>query len=135
MTRTLPLMKPLPLVCAVLFAVAHTQSQLYYSNQNQYFLKGVASGTDTTLSHDWLVNTADPVPVFSKFVELCVRYVGEWPFQVVFFAAIVGYFLAAWRLVEKLPFAPKSPVGWTVFAFAFTLVHSGLLAFGRCWYT
>ena len=66
-------MKPLPLVCAVLFAVAHTQSPLYYSNQNQYFLKGVANGTDTPLSHDWLVTTADPVPAFSAFVAFCVR--------------------------------------------------------------
>lgn len=118
-------MKPLPLVYAALFAVAHTQSHLYYSNQNQYFLKGVAAGTDTPLSHDWLVNTADPVPLFSGFVSLCVRFVGEWPFQVVYFLALVGYFLAAWRLVEKL--RPLSSLGGVVFAFAFTAVHSGLL--------
>lgn len=118
-------MKPLPLVYAALFAVAHTQSHLYYSNQNQYFLKGVAAGTDTPLSHDWLVGTADPVPLFSGFVSLCVRFVGEWPFQVVFFLALVGYFLAAWRLVEKL--RPLSQFGGVVFAFAFTVVHSGLL--------
>jgi hypothetical protein len=120
-------MKPLPLLYAVLFAVAHTQSPLYYSNQNQYFLKGVAAGSDSQLSHDWLVGTADPVPVFSAFVAGCVRTVGEWPFQVVFFLALVGYFLAMWRLVEKLPFAPRSPGGWTAFAFAFTAVHAGLL--------
>lgn len=118
-------MKPLPLVYAVLFAVAHTQSPLYYSNQNQYFLKGVAAGSDTPLAHDWLVNTADPVPVFSKCVELCVRYVGEWPFQAAFFVALIGYFLAAWRLVEKP--MPLSPVGGVVFAFAFTAIHAGLL--------
>ena len=119
-------MKPLlPLVYAALFAVAHTQSHLYYSNQNQYFLKGVAAGTDTPLSQDWLVNTADPVPLFSGFVSLCVRFVGEWPFQVAFFLALVGYFLAAWRLVEKL--RPLSPLGGVVFAFAFTAIHSGLL--------
>jgi hypothetical protein len=120
-------MKPLPLVSAALFAVAHTQSQLYYSNQNQYFLKGVADGTDSPLSQDWLVNTADPVPLFSSLVSLCVRFVGEWPFQVVFFVALVGYFLAAWRLVEKLPFAPRSSVRWVAWAFAFTAVHAGLL--------
>jgi hypothetical protein len=120
-------MKPLPLVSAALFAVAHTQSPLYYSNQNQYFLKGVADGTDSPLSADWLVNTADPVPLFSSLVSLCVRYVGEWPFQAMFFAALMGYFLAAWRLVEKLPFAPTSPVGWVAWAFAFTAVHAGLL--------
>ncbi len=118
-------MKPLPILYAVLFAVAHTQSQLYYSNQNQYFLKGVAAGTDTPLSHDWLVTTADPVPAFSGCVELCVRTVGEWPFQVVFFAALVGYFLAAWRLVTTL--RPVSTISGVGFAFVFTAVHSGLL--------
>lgn len=118
-------MKPLPLLYAVLFAVAHTQSPLYYSNQNQYFLKGVAAGTDSPLSHDWLVTTADPTPVFSAFVAGCVRYVGEWPFQVVFFLALVGYFLAAWRVVTTL--RPLSKVGGVAFAFAFTAIHSGLL--------
>jgi hypothetical protein len=118
-------MKPLPLLYAVLFAVAHTQSPLYYSNQNQYFLKGVAAGTDSPLSHDWLVGTADPVPVFSAFVAGCVRFLGEWPFQVVFFLALVGYFLAAWRVVTTL--RPLSNVGDVAFAFAFTAIHSGLL--------
>ena len=115
------------LIGSALFAAAYCQAPLYYSNQNQYFLKGVAAGSDTPLAHDWLVNTADPVPVFSKFVELCVRYVGEWPFQAVFFVALVGYFLAAWRLVEKLRPSPLSPVGGVVFAFAFTAIHAGLL--------
>lgn len=119
-------MKPLPLVYAVLFAVAHTQSPLYYSNQNQYFLKGVAAGSDTPLAHDWLVNTADPVPVFSKCVELCVRYIGEWPFQAVFFVTLVGYFLAAWRLVEKVR-SLSHVGGGTAFAFTFTAIHAGLL--------
>jgi hypothetical protein len=55
---------------------------------------------------------------------VCVRHVGEWPFQVVFFVAQVIYFLAAWRLVQHL--RPLPPVGGGVFALAFTVLHSGL---------
>ena len=88
-----------PLAAGVLFAVAHTQSPLYYSNQNQYFLHGLAAAGYGHLSDDWLANTADPTPVFSAFVTASYRSLGEWPFQAVFFLALVGYFLALWKLV------------------------------------
>lgn len=118
----------LPFLLAVLFAVAHTQSPVPYSNQNQYLLHGLAAGTDSPLKDDWLVNTADPVPAFTAFVAFSYRHLGgEWPIQAVFFLALVGYFLAAWWLVRALPFAPRSPAGWVLWAFAFTSVHCGLL--------
>ena len=62
--RLLPLLEALALALA--FALAHTQSPLFYSNQNQYLLHGLASPAATaTSSHDWLANTRDPTPVFS----------------------------------------------------------------------
>src|SRR5690242_17866429 len=45
------------LAWVVLFAVAHTQCPLYYSNQNQYFLHGLAAGGLGYLNEDWLANT------------------------------------------------------------------------------
>ena len=89
----------LPLLFAALFALAHTQSPLYYSNQNQYFLSGLADGGVGSLSSDWLANTADPVPVFTAFVAFSVKHLGTWPFHAVFFVALMGYFLALWWLI------------------------------------
>ena len=51
------------------FTIAYAQSPLYTSNQNQYFLQGMANAGFGHLSEDWLANTLDPTPVFSKFIE------------------------------------------------------------------
>lgn len=53
-----------------LFSLAYTQSPLYTSNQNQYFLHGLTRAGYGTLSGDWLANTLDPTPVFSALVEI-----------------------------------------------------------------
>ena len=114
-------MKLLPVGFAVLFAVAHTQSPLYYSNQNQYILHGAATAGVGDLSPDWLANTADPTPAFSAFVAFSLTHLGEWPFHVVFFLALMAYFLSAWRLVKP------SAVAGPVFAALFTILHAGIL--------
>jgi hypothetical protein len=119
-------MTRLPLLFAVLFALAHTQSPLYYSNQNQYFLSGLADGGVGQLSDDWLANTADPVPVFTAFVAFCVRHVGTWPFHAAFFVALMGYFLGLWWLVRKLPFAPTGDGRWVVAA-VLIVSHAGVV--------
>ena len=51
-----------PRVCLVLlmaagFALAHTQSPLFFSNQNQYLLHGLADAGYGHLSHDWLASS------------------------------------------------------------------------------
>ena len=88
---------------AVAFAAAHTQSPLYYSNQNQYLLHGLADGGLGHLSHDWLARTTDPTPVFSALVSAGYRHLGEWSFQAAYFLLLVLYFLSARWLVAALP--------------------------------
>lgn len=120
-------MKPTALFAGVLFAIAHTQSPLYYSNQNQYFLHGLADAGYGYLDQDWLANTDEPTPLFSAFVSLSFRTLGPWVFQVVFFLALVGYFLALWGLVRALPFGPRSAwAGWGWSA-AIIISHAGLV--------
>ena len=114
-------MKLPPVGFAVLFAVAHTQSPLYYSNQNQYVLHGAAQAGVGDLSSDWLANTTDPTPVFSAFVAFSLTYLGEWPFHVVIFLALMAYFLSAWWLVKP------SAVAGPVFAALFALLHAGIV--------
>src|SRR5438105_6363622 len=88
---------------AAAFALAHTQAPLYYSNQNQYFLHGLAQGGSGFLDRDWLANTADPTPVFSAAVAWTYGHVGEWPFQAVYFVMLMGYFVSVALLIEALP--------------------------------
>jgi hypothetical protein len=114
----------------MLFAIAYTQSPLYYSNQNQYFLHGLADGGYGHLANDWLANTADPTPIFSAFVSASYRSLGEWPFQAVFFGALVAYFLILWHLVAAIRAGmvgndnPTSAF-FFLWATAITLSHAG----------
>src|SRR5207245_8743302 len=124
---TEPWLRPgLLFLLAAAFAVAHTQAPLYYSNQNQYFLHGLAEGGWGYLDRDWLANTADPTPVFSTMVAWTYRHVGEWPFQAVYFVMLMLYFVSLTRIVEALP-SPGSDRGVTATILALALlifIHS-----------
>lgn len=89
-------------ICAIAFAIAHTQSPLFYSNQNQYLLHGLANGGNSSLSHDWLANTKDPTPLFSFGLAWSYRLAGLWPIQTSFFLILIAYFLLCWALAKKI---------------------------------
>ncbi len=122
-----------PLVGAVLFAVAYTQPPLYYSNQNQYFLHGLARAGYGDLGRDWLAHTADPTPAFTAFVEAAYRHLGEWPFHAAFFALLVVYFLSLWGVVAALPFRPATTAGRAALAAGLIVVHAGIVRAGSVW--
>src|SRR5579884_2760790 len=65
---------------AAVFAAAYCQAPLYYSNQNQYFLHGLAAAGDGELRHDWLAQTRDPTPLFSGLVAFTARWLHPWVF-------------------------------------------------------
>src|SRR5438132_1452700 len=96
------------ILLAVAFALAHTQSPLYFSNQNQYFLHGLADGGLGQLSRDWLAQTRDPTPVFSALIATGYRHLGEWSFQAAYFLLLMGYFLSVRWLVSALPGLPET---------------------------
>jgi hypothetical protein len=74
-TTRAPLWLPAALSLAgiALFAAAYCQAPLYYSNQNQYFLHGLARAGEGDLADDWLAQTKDPTPAFSTLVEFTAR--------------------------------------------------------------
>ncbi|HLW68902.1 MAG TPA: DUF6798 domain-containing protein [Gemmataceae bacterium] len=79
------------LFATIIFALAHTQSPLYYSNQHQYFLHGLAKAGLGNLQEDWLANTRDPTPVFSAVVEFTHRHLRDEAFYV-YYAIIFGIY-------------------------------------------
>ncbi len=107
----------------LLFAFAHTQSPLYYSNQHQYFLHGLAWAGHGHLSADWLANTADPTPLFSLLVAGVYRFLGEWMFQVSYTLILMGYAAIGWLVYRVV--ANQSPLspGGMVFLSLLTFSH------------
>src|SRR5262245_26602648 len=79
---------------SAVFAAAYCQAPLYYSNQNQYFLHGLAQVEGPPLSKDWLAGTADPTPVFTALVALTARYLHPWAFHV-YHALLLGAYGSA----------------------------------------
>jgi hypothetical protein len=113
---------------AFAFAVAHTQSPLYYSNQNQYLLHGAALADHGHLAHDWLANTRDPTPLFSALVAAAFS-VHPWLLQVAYFLLLMGYFLAARWLVAAMPGFPDSRAARISFAALFTVAHAAIFRY------
>jgi len=149
------------LTLAVLFGLTYTQAPLYYSNQNQYFLHGLAQGGLGHLHEDWLANTRDPTPLFTALVAGTYRALPEWMFYV-YYALVMGVYCGAlaWLFVllsDQASGGRQPPVsvetsddatthggltpsaGLTasllLFLFLFLLIHSGLLrwASGQIW--
>lgn len=115
------------IVLAVAFALAYTQSPLYYQNQNQYFLHGLAQGGLGHLNRDWLAQTRDPTPVFTALVSIGFRELGEQSFQVVYFLLLMIYFLSVRWLVGALPNLPDTRSFRLAFAAGFTATHAAIL--------
>ena len=114
------------LVVALFFAVAHTQAPLYYSNQNQYFLHGLAAAGRGQLHEDWLANTRDPTPVFSALVTGTEQHLGEWAFYACYVLLLAGYFVSLVVLCEALPMRPASASARLLFYALLTAAHAAV---------
>jgi hypothetical protein len=115
------------ILLAAAFALAYTQSPLYFSNQNQYFLHGLAKGGLGHLDRDWLAQTRDPTPVFTALVAFEYRKLGEISFQVTYFLLLMWYFLSVRYLVGTLPRLPDTRSFRFAFAAVFTATHAAIL--------
>lgn len=64
----------------LLFAISFPQKPLFSSNQNAYFIHGLANAGIGYLHLDWLAQTTDPFPVFSALVSITMLLFGEYAF-------------------------------------------------------
>jgi hypothetical protein len=112
---------------AAVFALAYGQAPLYFSNQNQYFLHGLASAGYGALEHDWLANTEDPTPLFSLLVEVTYRF-GHASLFHVYYALLMGVYLASLLgLFNVLARERANPLNRMVFVALLLLLHSAVL--------
>ncbi len=112
---------------SVIFGVSYTQAPLYYSNQNQYFLHGLAAAGVGDLQHDWLANTEDPTPLFSGMVAVTVGYLHEGLFYLYYLLIVGVYFHSLFGLFCYLmPKPPSAPAKWLFIALLVT-IHAGIV--------
>lgn len=110
---------------AFVFAVIYAQSPLYTSNQNQYFIHGLASAGYGYLQQDWLASTLDPTPVFSLLVKLSYALVGSEIIYYAFYALLLGIYL--WSILGiagEIFHLRRSRSRMIVFLAAFLVIHS-----------
>ncbi len=112
---------------SLLFGLAYTQPRLYYSNQNQYFLHGLAQGGLGFLKDDWLANTADPTPLFSILVAFTYRCLHESFFYIYYIFILSVYFHALLDIFEHLSGTRATPRTRLAFIALLVLLHSALL--------
>ncbi len=108
------------------FAAAYGQAPLYYSNQNQYFLHGLAAAGDGLLHEDWLANTADPTPIFSGLVAVTARFAHPWVFHVYHGLLLALYAAALLGLFAVLAGPEVAAQRWPVFLALLVLIHAAL---------
>jgi hypothetical protein len=132
----------LGLLGAIVFALTHTQAPLFYLNQNQYFLHGLAAAGHGFLREDWLANTADPTPVFSELVRLTWSYVGATTFYVYYGSLLGTYYLSLIAIARRVIPALRDATLCLCFATILLVVHaaavrllsSALLGRDYLWY-
>src|SRR5260370_31439093 len=108
------------------FGVAYTQAPLYYSNQHQYFLHGLAQSGRGQLHDDWLANTTDPTPVFSALVAQTFR-LGYEEFFYVYQVLMLGiYFQSMIAIFETISQRPVTDLSRLLFAALLFLTHAAL---------
>lgn len=81
------------LLGTVVFATSYSQAPLYFSNQHQYFLRGLAQVEGSSLRQDWLANTRDSTPVFTALTGFTARHLHENLFYV-YYALLMGVYFA-----------------------------------------
>ncbi|MGH2621778.1 MAG: DUF6798 domain-containing protein, partial [Anaerolineales bacterium] len=117
------------LAWGILFGLAYAQSPLYTSNQNQYFLHGLARAGVGHLSEDWLAGTADPTPVFSGLVALTARFLHPNLFYLYFLLLAAVYYHSLRRIAARLFNLEPPSIAGGVFAALLFAAHSAALRF------
>ena len=103
------------------------QKALFYSNQNSYFLHGLANAGLGYLNKDWLANTTDPFPFFSLLVKLIYLFLGKFYFLILFWLLLLLYFWSLFAIVVAIldvtSFQARSMLSLVII-----FLHSSLLA-------
>ncbi len=112
------------------FTLAYAQAPLFTSNQNQYFLHGLARAGFGALQADWLAGTLDPTPVFSALVAFTYRVLPWLPIFYLYFGLLAGlYLFSLFGIVDEVFGVEENRAQrWLYFTLLVGL-HAGALRF------
>jgi hypothetical protein len=112
------------------FTLAYAQAPLYTSNQNQYFLHGLARAGYGHLHEDWLAGTLDPTPVFSALVAFSYSLLAWPPVFYVYFGLLAGvYLFSLYGIMDHLFEVGKNRAQRWLYLALFVGLHAGVLRF------
>ncbi|MBC8332915.1 MAG: hypothetical protein H8E28_13120 [Anaerolineae bacterium] len=115
---------------SLLFTLAYSQAPLFTSNQNQYFLHGLAKAGWGDLSADWLANTLDPTPVFSGLVYITYRLLAWPPVFYLYFGILAGiYLFSLLGIVQQIFDTGQTRLSRGLFLALFTAFNAAALRF------
>jgi hypothetical protein len=117
------------LIWALIFGVIYAQSPLFTSNQNQYFLHGLANAGFGYLDTDWLANTRDPTPVFSILVEYTYRLFNSTMLYTIYYFLIFGVYLLSMVGIAGTLFDLSNPLAKLTLLTGLLLFHSAALRY------
>jgi len=118
------------LLLILLFVLAYAQAPLFTSNQNQYFLHGMARAGIGSLDQDWLVSTLDPTPVFSYIIYIVFSITRWKEIFYLLYAALMGVYLFSLLGILDQLFHLRASRGRRLLAVvALTALHSAALRF------
>lgn len=112
-----------------IFTIIYAQSPLFTSNQNQYFLHGLAESGVGFLKNDWLAETLDPTPVFSFLINLTYRVSHSYVLFYSYYAILLGIYLFSLLGIADRLFKPQSPKLNIIYLALLLGFHSAALRF------
>jgi hypothetical protein len=111
----------------IAFAISYAQSPLFTSNQNQYFLHGLARAGYGFLADDWLANTRDPTLLFSWLVEWTWRLFENGTAFYLYYALLMGVYLFSLAGIADAIFKVRETrLKYGVFLAGMVGIHSAL---------
>lgn len=111
------------------FAVSYTQYPLYSSNQNTYFLKGLAEAGVGFLKEDWMIKTTDPFPLFTYLVNFTCRYFHEHLFYLYYIILLSVYIYGLLGIVSIIFDVDKEKSKFLTIILVLTALHSKVVGF------
>ena len=109
---------------SLLFVASYSQWALYTSNQNTYFVHGLAKAGVGYLQEDWLAKTTDHLPVFSQLVFVSHEYLSPTVFYW-YHALLIGLYIFSLGVIISHTFKIRYTSLSFVITFAgLTFVHS-----------
>jgi hypothetical protein len=113
---------------SIVFGIIYAQSPLFTSNQNRYFLEGLAHAGYGTLNNDWLVNTIDALPLFSLLVQVTYLVCQGGILYYFYYAILMGvYMVSIISIVDNLFQIRQSRNHHLIFITLFLGLHSAAL--------